>query len=409
MTSRLLVTFIAFALVAACGKSTPAPADKPAAPAPAAADKADKPAATDNAAKPAKDEAKPAAHPGAAARPAMPAKGDRIEGWVAKVNGVEISADAFYQDLDKITARGAKIPEDRLARIQQNILKRLIEKELMSQAVTKAGIKVADTDIDTAFVEYKKRFQTEEQFQNYLKHGRVTLDSIKARITEKKALEKLIEAQGNLAIGDKELTEFYGKNERFYIDKAGVKASHILVKVAEKAKPEEEKRALDKVKQIQKELKGGGDFAELAKKFSEGPSAPKGGDLGFFGSGQMVKPFEEAAFKMKVGAVSGPIRTRFGFHIIKVTDKREERKKPFDEVKDQIDQSLKNKKFFQERRKLLETLRKDAKIEKRLEDPKPAAKPTGTKTVKIDKGQNIKVVPTKSGAAPAKPAGTPTK
>jgi peptidyl-prolyl cis-trans isomerase C len=128
----------------------------------------------------------------------------------------------------------------------------------------------------------------------------------------------------------------------------------------------------------------------------------------------MVKPFEETAFKMKVGTVSGPVRTRFGFHIIKVTDKREERKKPFSEVKDQIKQSLKNKKFFQERRKLLEGLRKDAKIEKRLEDPKPSAKPA-RKPVVIDKGKGLQIVPAKTvpkaGAKPVtkKPQAAPTK
>jgi peptidyl-prolyl cis-trans isomerase C len=151
-----------------------------------------------------------------------------------------------------------------------------------------------------------------------------------------------------------------------------VKASHILVKLPEKATPEQEKAALDKIKAIEVELKGGKDFEEVATRMSEGPSAPKGGDLGFFGAGQMVKPFEEKAFAMKVGEVSGPVRTRFGFHIIKVVDKREERKKTFEEVKDQIEQSLKNKKFFQERRALLETLEKEAKIEKFIAEPPPA-------------------------------------
>lgn len=391
MTSRFILTLVAMSLVVACGKSDTPPKT------PAPATEADKTKAVDpvkEAAAPATPAAAPDKPAEKGAAPAVEAK--RLEGWVAKVNGVEVTAGAFYQDLDKITARGAKIPADRLARIQQNILKRLIEKELIKQAVDKAGVTIGEKEIEAAFAEYKKRFQTEEQFDNYLKHGRVTLDSIKARITEKKALEKLIESKGNLEIGDKELQEFYAKNERFYIEKAGVKASHILVKVAEKAKPDEEKRALDKIKEVQKKIKAGEDFAELAKKFSEGPSAPKGGDLGFFGQGQMVKPFEEVAFKMKVGTVSAPVRTRFGFHIIKVIDKREERKKPFDEVKEQISQSLKNKKFFQERRKLLESLRKEAKIEKRLEDPKPAAKP---KAPVVNKAKGAKLAP-----APKAPA-----
>jgi parvulin-like peptidyl-prolyl isomerase len=269
-----------------------------------------------------------------------------------------------------------------------NILKRLVDKELVRQAVEKSGVKVQEAEVEAAFKEYKKRFQTEEQFENYLKHGRVTLESIKDRIKEKKSLEKLIDKTGNLSIDEAEAKDFYSKNERFYVDKAGVKASHILIKVQEKAKPEEEAAAMGKVKQVQKELKAkDADFAALAKKYSEGPSAPKGGDLGFFGQGQMVKPFEEAAFKMGVGEISGPIRTRFGFHIIKVTDKREEKKKSFAEVRDQIEKSLKNKKFFQERRKLLDSLRQDAKIEKKLADPPKAANKPKAAVPQINKAK----------------------
>jgi len=79
----------------------------------------------------------------------------------------------------------------------------------------------------------------------------------------------------------------------------------------------------------------------------------------------MVKEFEDVAFKMKVGEVSEPVKTRFGYHIIKLTDRREDRKKPFEEVKEQIVKSLQNKKFFTERRKLLADLEKAAKIEKK--------------------------------------------
>lgn len=352
--------------VVACGKPAEAPAE---------ADPAAAPAETP-AAEAAPAEAKTPEEKLAEAAPAAPAAA-RLEGSVATVNEVPIDAKAFYLELDKITSRGAKIPPERLARIEQNILKRLVEKELVRQAVDKAGIKVEDIEIAAAYEEYKKRFQTDEQFQNYLKHGRVTELSIRERITDKRSLEKLIESRGNLAIDDKQGKEFYAKNERFYIDKAGVRASHILIKLNEKATPEQTKAAMAKVKKVQADLAANKEFAEVAKKYSEGPSAPKGGDLGFFGPGQMVKPFEETAFKMKVGDLSAPVKTRFGLHIIKVIEKREERKKPYDEVKEQIVQTLKNKRFFQERRKLLEDLRKTAKIDSKLPEPPPAAKTGG--------------------------------
>jgi peptidyl-prolyl cis-trans isomerase C len=352
--------------VVACGKPAEAPAE---------ADPAVAPAETP-AAEAAPAEAKTPEDKLAEAASAAPAAA-RLEGSVATVNEVPIDAKAFYLELDKITSRGAKIPPERLARIEQNILKRLVEKELVRQAVEKAGIKVEGIEIAAAYEEYKKRFQTDEQFQNYLKHGRVTEVSIRERITDKRSLEKLIESRGNLAIDDKQGKEFYAKNERFYIDKAGVRASHILIKLNEKATPEQTKAAMAKVKKVQADLAAKKEFAEVAKKYSEGPSAPKGGDLGFFGPGQMVKPFEETAFKMKVGDLSAPVKTRFGLHIIKVIEKREERKKPYDEVKEQIVQTLKNKRFFQERRKLLEDLRKTAKIDSKLPEPPPVAKTGG--------------------------------
>ena len=89
-----------------------------------------------------------------------------------------------------------------------------------------------------------------------------------------------------------------------------------------------------------KQLKAGADFFELAKKNSDGPSANSGGDLGYFSRGQMVKPFEDAAFALKPGEISGPVQTEFGWHVIKVEDKRNQPVPAFDEVKDQIMASL---------------------------------------------------------------------
>ena len=160
---------------------------------------------------------------------------------------------------------------------------------------------------------------------------------------------------------------------------------------------------MDKIKKVQAKLKGKATFAEVAKEFSEGPTAPKGGDLGFFGKGQMVKAFEDRAFSMKKDEVSGPVRTKFGFHIIQVTDRRDERKKPYDEVKEQIVQTLKNKRFFQERRKLLDELRKQAKVDKMLPEPPPApAKTAAPAPIKV-----LPKAPTKAPAAPTKAPANP--
>lgn len=288
------------------------------------------------------DAAAPTEKPADPAAPTegTPAPGERLKGPIANVNGVAIPAEAFYEEVDKITARGAQIPADRVARIEHNILKRLIEQELINQAVKEAQVVVSAEDIAAGFDEYKKRFQNDEQFDNYLKHGRVTKDSIEARIRDRRSLELLLEKKGDLAVNDEEAKAFYEKNERFYTDKAGIRASHILIKLAENATPEDEAKAMEKVKEAQARLKKGDAFEVVAQELGEGPAASKGGDLGFFSEGRMVKEFEDVAFKMKAGDVSDPVRTRFGFHIIKLTDKREDRKKPFEEVKEQIVKSL---------------------------------------------------------------------
>lgn len=355
---RYLVTLSVVGVVACGGKKdTPAtPAPSPATPAPT------EPAAADAAA--------PAPAP---ADPNKPAERERITGPVAKVNGVEIPSTVFYEELDKITARGAQIPPDRIARIEQNILKRLIEQELINQAVKEAGVVVPDTDLQKGFEEYKQRFQSEEQFENYLKHGRVTKESIEQRIRERRSLELLLEKKGEMVVSDAEAEDFYNKNERFYTEKAGIRASHILIKLPENATPEDDTKAMERVKLAQERLKKGEDFEKVATEMSEGPAANKGGDLGFFSQGRMVKEFEDVAFKMKVGDVSEPVKTRFGYHIIKLTDRREDRKKPFEEVKEQIVKSLQNKKFFTERRKLLADLEKAAKVEKFIAEPPPEA------------------------------------
>jgi peptidyl-prolyl cis-trans isomerase C len=345
---------------------------------------------------------------------------ERIAGPVAVVNGQDVASSLYYEEVDKIQKRSSKIPPERMNRIKENILKRIIEKELINQAVKGAGVKVDEAAIDLKFTEYKKRFRGEEQFANYLKHGRVTIESIRKRIRAKKELESLLEKRGALAVSDEEAQEFFKKNERFYQDREGVKARHILVKLSEKASKKDTAKAMAKIKDVEGALKKGMTFEEAAKKFSEGPSASRGGDLGFFGRGQMVKAFEEKAFVMKVNELSGPVRTRFGFHIIQVLEKREARKKDFSEVKDTIKDSLRNKKFFQERRTLLSGLKKDAKIERKIVIPKSSGKALsphpggvhgqagqGHRGVKaaIGTGQPAKVVPAppkpRSPAAPA--------
>jgi peptidyl-prolyl cis-trans isomerase C len=130
--------------------------------------------------------------------------------------------------------------------------------------------------------------------------------------------------QANIVIEEPELKAYYDGHKAEFSQPPQVRARHILLKTEADANA------------VLAEIKAGGDFATLAKAKSTGPSKDKGGDLGWFGRGRMVKSFEDAAFALEKGQVSGVVQTKFGYHIIKVEDKREAVDKPFNQVKEQV-------------------------------------------------------------------------
>ena len=166
----------------------------------------------------------------------------------------------------------------------------------------------------------------------------------KFRIPEQRKIVAVVVAAAPLLEGIKvskeEIARYYKDNLDKYKVKEKVKARHILIKVGKDASAEEIKKAKARIAAIEKQLKEGKDFAELARKNSEGPSASSGGDLGWFPRGAMVKAFEDEAFKLKDGEVSGPVRTQFGFHLILVENHVPAHTRKLVEVTPEIEKQL---------------------------------------------------------------------
>jgi peptidyl-prolyl cis-trans isomerase C len=175
-------------------------------------------------------------------------------------------------------------------------------------------------------------------------------------------LKKLLVKRELVQIGEEQARQFYDKNVNLYTDQDQVNAAHILVKLDRNADEGTQAAANERVKKIQEALKSGRDFKEVATEMSDGPSKTRGGDLGFFRRGQMVRAFEEVAFGLEAGAVSEPVRTQFGWHIIKVFGRKQGKAKTFDEVKEGLIESLTRKKVITEKRRLIKELRASAKI-----------------------------------------------
>ena len=252
---------------------------------------------------------------------------------------------------------------------RDNVLNMLTEKALITEQLKANKIEVAVADVDARFLDaVKAAGRTPEQAEQDVKQQGMTLKDVKEQIYWQVAIEKLFAAKTK----EKDVTEadakkFYDENPKYFEEPEQVQASHILIKPNTSdpnVEPASAKAAARiKAEGLLKQIKNGADFAELAKANSDCPSKERGGDLGSFGRGQMVKPFEDVAFAMKVGDVSDIVETQFGYHIIKVTGHKDARKHSFDEMKARITEELKRQKIGQFWQQFSGELHKNAKIE----------------------------------------------
>jgi peptidyl-prolyl cis-trans isomerase SurA len=216
----------------------------------------------------------------------------------------------------------------------------LIGEKLMEAQLRELNIDVSDAEVELGIEDVKKQNNIDgDQFEKLLMNEGYTMTSYKAFMKKHLARLKLInlKVRSKVKVSDDDVKAEYAKMSRMESEDAEVHARHILVQVSPKATPEQVEAARVKATALAAEArKPGVDFIELAKKKSEGPSANDGGDLGFFRRGVMVPEFERAAFGLPVGGISDPIRTKFGWHVIKVEERRALAAKTFDELKDQI-------------------------------------------------------------------------
>jgi peptidyl-prolyl cis-trans isomerase C len=310
---------------------------------------------------------------------------------VAVVNGTLITRADFDREMETIqkqfVAMGQPVSPERMSQIRNNVLDNLISSELLYQQAEKDGIQVEPAEIDKKFATLKQRFPDEAEFKKILEKMNLNEETLRSQLQRGLIVEQLVDKEviQKITIPDTEVKSYYDGNPAMFTQPEQVRASHILIKVDKSADASQKELARKKIEEIQQKIKDGGDFAALAKEFSQCPSSAKGGDLGYFRRGQMVKPFEDAAFSLKAGEVSDIVETQFGYHIIKVVDKKAEAVMPFDEVKERLGQYLKQEKAQKEVAAYIAKLKADSKIEKFLEAPseksdvKPAENTAGAK------------------------------
>ena len=286
---------------------------------------------------------------------------------VARVNGETVTKAELEAAIGALERRNqGPVPPDQRDQIYRGVLDQLVGFKLLSQEAATQKVAVPDAEIDAQLAQIRQQFPTEEAFTQALAQQQKTVEGLKADARGTIAIQKMLETSlaGKVAVTPAQSQEFYDKNPDQFKQPEQVRASHILISVPAGADAPTKTAAQQKAEGLLKQLKSGGDFAALAKENSQDPgSAVNGGDLGFFGRGQMVGPFDEAAFTLATGATSELVETQFGYHIIRVAEKKAAGLIALDDVRTEVEQYLLGQNRQREMKVFVDALKAKGKIE----------------------------------------------
>jgi peptidyl-prolyl cis-trans isomerase C len=294
---------------------------------------------------------------------------------VAKGKGVQVKRsqldDAMVSIKSTFAARGQELPPDETSRLEQQVLDRLIQVQILLQKATDAD-KAAGKEVCAKRMDgFKARAGSEEAFARQLKAVGTTPQELQAKMVEESTAEAVLERELKITVSDDEVKKFYDDNPSKFEQPEMVRASHILISTRDpntnKDLPDDQKNAKrKKAEDLLKQARAGEDFAKLAKENSDDPgSKDKGGEYQF-ARGQMVPEFETAAFSLKTNQVSDIVTTTYGYHIIKLSEKIPAKKMELAKVAPDVKEYLKQQQMQKNQQQLqdfLEKLKKDSGVE----------------------------------------------
>jgi len=287
---------------------------------------------------------------------------------VITLSEVEKRAAPELARIDQETS-GAERGQKRAAAMKRT-LDTMIDEKLVDNELKELKVTIGDKEVDAAIDEVKKSYNlNDEQLQQAVAREGYTLAEYREQMRKQIGRYKLIseKVRKNVKVSDADVQTEYDRMTRAEGEDYEVHVRHILIAVPRNASQAQVEQARRKAAAVAVEAREPGvDFAELAKKRSEGSSSSDGGDLGFFKRGTMVPEFERVAFNLKTGEVSEPVRTQFGWHVLKLEEIRKLGMKPLAEVRPEIEERLRRAQADRLTSQYMETLRNAAVVEKKI-------------------------------------------
>jgi len=263
---------------------------------------------------------------------------------IANVGGESISKAELETAIRSVEQQngGQSVPPERRDEIYRGVLDNLVSIRVLRQEVADRQMTASEADIAAHISELRKQFPDEAAFKQAMAMQHVSPEKLRDNARMDLLVNRLLESEVNakLSVKPGDVSAFYEKNTDKFKQSESVRASHILIIVPPGADASAKAAAKARAEEALKAVNAGKDFAAVARRYSQDGSAQRGGDLGFVGRGQTAPAFENAAFALQPGQISDVVESPFGFHVIKVTERRPGRAVPFPEAAPQIQQYL---------------------------------------------------------------------
>jgi len=306
---------------------------------------------------------------------APPTPGGDVNPAVLEVNGEQIYAAEISMIMQNIAAQvGGRDKVQDEQQLVQMATQRVVEQTLLAQEARRTNVQPNELRLAEMMQTLETQAGGRQALESNIEQFGMSYDQLRQFISEMELSRALIEKQisPTIQVSDEEVKAFYEENSQLFDAEAQVHARHIIFNATLEADAQTVAEARAKAEAARQRALAGEDFAELARELSEGPSAPNGGDLGFFTKGQTAPAFAAAAFALEPGGISQVVRTPFGLHVIKVEEKRPAGRLPLDEVYDHVQNLLVQKKTGENVGNLVESLADKATVVNLIDEPAQA-------------------------------------